>query len=238
MSVVLLVAVYGVSRFFASDNNVENGGTQEESTIIGEADKLSIVLDAGHGGMDPGKVGVNGQLEKEINLAIVYKLKEALEKDEGLKVSVTLTRTDDSGHYKESDSNKKMTDMKKRCEIIEEVKPEMVISIHQNSYHSSSVKGAQVFYYKESEKGQLLAGKIQKNLVEELSDGNKGRVEKSNDDYYLIMNVSCPAVIVECGFLSNEEEAKLLSDSNYQDRIVKAIVEGIKEYVTVQTCRK
>ena len=88
-----------------------------------------------------------------------------------------------------------------------------------------------MFYYKESKSGRLLAEKIQASLVKELSEGNKGRVEKANDNYYLIMNVSCPAVIVECGFLSNEEEAKLLSSSQYQDRIVGAIIEGIREYL-------
>ena len=107
----------------------------------------------------------------------------------------------------------------------------MVISIHQNSYHSSKVRGAQVFYYKESKSGRLLAEKIQASLVKELSEGNKGRVEKANDNYYLIMNVKSPAVIVECGFLSNPEESKLLTDESYQDKIVKAIVEGIRDYL-------
>ena len=84
-------------------------------------------------------MGVHGELEKDINLAIVLKLKEAIEKDEKLNAVVTLTRTDDTGHYKESDSNKKMADMRKRCEIIEEINPEMVISIHQNSFANISL---------------------------------------------------------------------------------------------------
>lgn len=231
MSVVLLVAVYAVSRCFSADSSDVTDEKKQERDTIDEAGKLSIVIDAGHGGMDPGKVGINGELEKDINLSIALKLKAAIEKDDKLNAVVTLTRTDDMGHYTDSDSNKKMADMRKRCEIIEEVNPEMVISIHQNSYHSSKVRGAQVFYYKESKSGRLLAEKIQASLVKELSEGNKGRVEKANDNYYLIMNVSCPAVIVECGFLSNEEEAKLLSSGQYQDRIVVAIIEGIREYL-------
>lgn len=231
MSVVLLVAVYAVSRCFSADSSDVTDEKKQERDTIDEAGKLSIVIDAGHGGMDPGKVGINGELEKDINLSIALKLKAAIEKDDKLNAVVTLTRTDDMGHYTDSDSNKKMADMRKRCEIIEEVNPEMVISIHQNSYHSSKVRGAQVFYYKESKSGRLLAEKIQASLVKELSEGNKGRVEKANDNYYLIMNVSCPAVIVECGFLSNEEEAKLLSSGQYQDRIVGAIIEGIREYL-------
>ena len=88
-----------------------------------------------------------------------------------------------------------------------------------------------MFYYEKSEKGKALANKIQTRLVESLSEGKKGRVEKANDNYYLILNVKCPAVIVECGFLSNEDEARLLGDDEYQKKITKAIIEGIRDYL-------
>ena len=236
MSVVLLAAVFAVTRFFGLANKDEKTNKQyssqdEKSSKENNKEEIVIALDAGHGGIDPGKVGVNGQLEKDINLQIVLKLKEALEKDETLNVTVVLTRSDDTGHYKESDSNKKRADMKKRIEIVEDASPALLISIHQNSYLSSNVKGAQVFYYEKSEKGKGLANKIQGCLVKELAEENKGRVEKANDNYFLIMNVTCPAVIVECGFLSNEDEAKLLSDNAYQDKIAKIIVDGIREYL-------
>ena len=237
MSVVLLVSVFAVTRFFASNESGDKEKSDGKNKINSTKDdkdndgKRIIVLDAGHGGVDPGKVGVDGQLEKDINLQIVIKVKEVLEKDKELNVKVVLTRSDDTGYYKESDTNKKKADMKKRCEIIENTSPELVVSIHQNSYHSSSVKGAQVFYYEKSDKGRMLANKIQGSLVKELAEENKGRVEKANDNYYLIMNVKCPAVIVECGFLSNESEAKLLGDSAYQEKIAKAIVDGIREYL-------
>lgn len=238
MSVVLLITVYAVTRFFGLLNkdgleSHEKYGDKQENDKTAEdmEGKVTIVLDAGHGGVDPGKVGVNGLLEKDINLQIVMKLKEALEKDETIGAKVVLTRDEDMGHYDENDSNKKRADMNKRCEIINEVSPDLVISIHQNSYHSSAVKGAQVFYYEKSEKGKALANKIQGSLVRELAGENKGRVEKANDSYYLILNVKCPAVIVECGFLSNESESKLLGDSEYQDKITKAIIDGIKEYL-------
>lgn len=234
MSVVLLVTVFAVSRFFASDNkkhNKEGSKVGEEDASKEDKDRLVIVLDAGHGGRDPGKVGVDGQLEKDINLEIVMKLKEELESDRELKVKVVLTRSDDTGYYDDDTANKKSADMKKRCEIIEEASPQLVVSIHQNSYHSSSVKGAQVFYYEKSDKGKVLANKIQSQLVASLSEGNKGRVEKANDNYFLIMNVKCPAVIVECGFLSNEAEARLLEDEEYQKKIAKAIKDGIRDYL-------
>lgn len=234
MSVVLLAAVFSVTRFFASDNKRQNGEKNkmsEDSALAKEKNGVVIVLDAGHGGRDPGKVGVDGQLEKDINLEIVMKLQEALENDTELKARVILTRSDDMGYYEEDTVNKKSADMKKRCEIIEKTSPDLVVSIHQNSYHSSSVKGAQVFYYEKSDKGKVLANKIQTQLVLALSGGNKGRVEKANDNYYLIMNVKCPAVIVECGFLSNQEEARLLEDDEYQKKITKAIVDGIRDYL-------
>ena len=236
MSVVLLAAVFSVTRFFGLVNkdkktNKQHSSQDEKSNKENNKEEIVIVLDAGHGGIDPGKVGVNGQLEKDINLQIVLKLKEVLEKDETLKATVVLTRSDDTGNYKESDTHKKRADMKKRIEIVEEASPDLLISIHQNSYISSNVKGAQVFYYEKSEKGKTLANKIQGCLVKELADENKGRVEKANDNYFLITNVECPAVIVECGFLSNEDEAKLLSDDTYQDKIAKTIVDGIREYL-------
>ena len=238
MSAVLLVAVFSVTRFFSSGDVGRKRYDENETDSLGKDNmesiderELVIVLDAGHGGRDPGKVGVDGQLEKDINLSIVIKLKEALEKDSEIKTKVIMTRTDDAGFYNEDTPNKKREDMEKRCEIIEANKADLVVSIHQNSYHSSSVKGAQVFYYEKSEKGKVLANKIQGHLVKGLSGGGKGRVEKANDNYYLIMNVNSPAVIVECGFLSNPEESKLLTDESYQDKIVKAIVEGIRDYL-------
>ena len=193
-----------------------------------EKKNITIVIDSGHGGIDPGKIAADGTLEKDLNLSIALKLQKYLE---AADINVVMTRTTDEGLYDPGASNKKVQDMKNRIALMEECDADLAVSLHQNSYSDSAIHGAQVFYYKESKSGRFLAEKIQASLVEELSEGNKGRVEKANDNYYLIMNVSCPAVIVECGFLSNEEEAKLLSNSQYQDRIVEAIIEGIKEYL-------
>ena len=117
-----------------------------------------VVIDAGHGGTDPGKVGVDGSLEKDINLAIAERLKTYLQQDD---VKVIMTRETDMGLYSETDSRKKMADMKKRCEIIEESGADLVVSIHQNSYHEESVSGGQVFYYRDSSKGKALAAILQ-----------------------------------------------------------------------------
>lgn len=198
-------------------------------TISGRVEKKQavVVVDAGHGGDDPGKVAVNQRLEKDINLSVALKLKNLLEAND---VKVVLTRTDDSGLYAESDNNKKVQDMKKRVEIIDEAAPALTVSIHQNSYHEEYVKGAQVFYHAQSEEGKALAETLQKQLVENL-DKENNRVAKANDTYYLLKKTSVPIVIVECGFLSNWEEAALLEQDDYQERVAWAVHMGIMQYL-------
>lgn len=186
-----------------------------------------VVVDAGHGGTDPGKVGVDGSLEKDINLAVAERLKTYLEQDD---VKVIMTRETDTGLYSETDSRKKMADMKKRCEIIEESGADLVVSIHQNSYHEESVSGGQVFYYRDSSKGKALAEILQERFDYVLGDQNR-RLPKANGNYYLLLHVKCPIVIVECGFLSNRKEAALLNSGEYQDKLAYTIHMGIMEYL-------
>ena len=186
-----------------------------------------VVVDAGHGGTDPGKVGVDGSLEKDINLAVAERLKTYLEQDD---VKVIMTREMDTGLYSEADSRKKMADMKKRCEIIEESGADLVVSIHQNSYHEESVSGGQVFYYRDSSKGKALAEILQDRFDYVLGDQNR-RLPKANGNYYLLLHVKCPIVIVECGFLSNRKEAALLNSGEYQDKLAYTIHMGIMEYL-------
>ncbi|MBE5948939.1 MAG: N-acetylmuramoyl-L-alanine amidase [Lachnospiraceae bacterium] len=190
-------------------------------------DKIVVVVDAGHGGVDPGKVGVNNVLEKDINLRVAVLVKEKLEAE---GITVIMTRDSDKGLYNEGDSNKKISDMKKRCEIISESECLLTVSIHQNSYHEESVSGPQVFYYSGSKKGEELAGMVQKSLVDVLTPP-KIRSAKANDSYYLLKNVTCPVVIVECGFLSNWNEATLLCDAVYQEKVAEAVCRGILEYI-------
>lgn len=186
-----------------------------------------IIIDVGHGGFDSGKVGVNGELEKDINLQIALKLKKTLE-EQGM--SVIMTREDDTGLYDESASNKKAQDLQRRCDLINEKKPLMTISIHQNSYTSSQIKGAQVFYYTTSAESQKLAEIIQKTLIEQVDPDNH-REAKPNDSYYMLKRTSSVIVIVECGFLSNPEEAAKLTDEEYQQKLVDAICQGAFQYM-------
>ncbi len=183
MAVLLLLSMFFLGKgmaYVTADNTLN---------------EIVVAIDAGHGGNDPGK-NVGDVKEKEINLSIALKLKEILE-DEG--ITVIMTRTEDKGLYNENDSNKKVADMKNRCELINNNKVDLLISIHQNSYPDESVKGAQCFYYKASTDGENLANKLQETLIKNL-DNNNTRKAKKNDSYYILLNVSCPAVIVEWVF--------------------------------------
>lgn len=199
---------------------------QQEALAGFYADGIGIVLDAGHGGFDPGKVGVNGAKEKEINLKVAQILKQYLE---AAGFTVDMTRTTDDGLYSENDTNKKAADMKKRVSIMEEKQPAFAISIHQNSFTQESSFGAQVFYYTTSEEGKHLAEVLQKTIREAVANGNY-REAKANDSYYLLKKSPCPLVIVECGFLSNPSEAALLVTEDYQKSMAWAICLGVVEY--------
>lgn len=219
MGALLLVFVFLISR--------HAGMMAAGQKVVAEEERPVVVIDSGHGGNDPGKVGVDGSLEKDINLAIAKKLKVYLEASD---VEVVMTREEDKGLYGEKDSHKKMADMKKRCELINDTKPDLVVSIHQNSYHEEEISGGQVFYYKDSENGKRLAEIIQKRFDFVLGDKNK-RLAKPNGNYYLLLHVKQPIVIVECGFLSNWKEAKALNTEEYQERVAWTVHMGVMEYL-------
>lgn len=181
-----------------------------------------IVLDSGHGGEDPGKIGVNQAKEKDVNLKIAKKTKERLEK-KGWKV--VMTREKDVMLGDPAAGNKKIHDMKARVERINKTMPQAAVSIHQNSYQDAQIHGAQVFYYSHSEEGKRMAEVMQKALLK--ADEENTRKAKANDTYYLLKRTEVPTIIVECGFLSNPEEAAKLVSPKYQKKLAEAIAEGI-----------
>ncbi len=199
----------------------------EEASSQGERKGNLVLIDAGHGGNDPGKVGVDGVLEKDLNLELAKKLQVLLEQQD---MEVMLVREEDRGLYDEGASNKKAQDMKRRCELINQEQPLCVVSIHQNSYHEESIQGAQVFYYSSSKESERLASLLQTELARGLNPENT-RQAKANDTYYLLKKTQVPIVIVECGFLSNWEDCAKLQDENYQDKLVWAIHMGILRYM-------
>lgn len=216
MTLLLLAGMFTAGR----------GGARLVASQSQVNEKL-VVIDAGHGGDDPGKVGVHQEQEKEINLQIAKLLQKKLE-EEG--IHVVMTRESDADLADVDASNKKAQSLKRRCELIEQVQPACVVSIHQNSYPDASVKGAQVFYYSQSQEGQKMAEILQEHLVQGLDPENH-RKAKGNDSYYMLKKTVRPTVIVECGFLSNAEEASLLASEEYQKKVAIVICQGILEYL-------
>ena len=236
MAVCLIIAAFFLARqsaAYVSSEKATTDNTQQDNASQDKNQKngICIVIDPGHGGFDPGKVGVNKALEKDINLAIALQLKEALSSEES--ISVVMTRDSDSSLSDENVKNMKVSDMQNRCERITEANPLFTVSIHQNSYTTSDIKGAQVFYYGQSTEGKKLADTMQNSLIANLDPSNK-RMAKANESYYLLKKTPTPTIIVECGFLSNPTEADLLLDADYQSKIVNAIYLGILDYLKAE----
>lgn len=187
----------------------------------------TIVIDAGHGGIDNGSIGYSGTLESEINLWYAKTLQQYCTE---FGFFVTMTRSNDNGLYSPFAKNKKKDDMKQRQKIIENSSPDMVISIHMNSFPESSSRGAQVFYAKDSAEGKLLADSIQDQFVKNLV---KPRQSSEVGDYYIVNCTTAPSVIVECGFVSNPEEEQLLLQEDYKDKVCYSVVCGILKYLMI-----
>lgn len=187
-----------------------------------EVSKGIVLIDAGHGGIDGGAQSKNGTIEKDINLQISKRLKERLEK-EGYKVY--MTREED----KEL-SPKKVKDLEARCKMKRETKCDVFISIHQNKFNSEKCFGAQV-WYASNEKSMKLAKYVQDSLKEGVKDNNK-RLEKAAKEQYKILRdkYDGACLIVECGFLSNNEEEQRLKSESHQNQIVDGITIGINKY--------
>lgn len=202
-----------------------------EVAVGAELPVMKIVVDAGHGGIDGGVVGVKtGVKESDLNLSIAFKLKEKLT-DAGFEV--VMTRKSEAGLYDTTAKGFKKRDMQKRKSIVEEASPSLVISVHQNFYPSSSTRGGQVFYFPEYEEGKLFAESVQErlNLLYE-TQGVKPRKTMSAD--YFMLRFPLPSVIVECGFLSSSKDEALLSDEEFQTRLASAIVAGTTGYLALK----
>ena len=188
-----------------------------------------ILIDSGHGGMDGGTSSKNGTLEKNINLSIAKKLKVSLQK---AGYEVVMTREEDIGLNSTGGTirEKYIEDLKKRCELKKSSNCDMFISIHLNYFTQSKYYGAQVWYssYKDS---SMLAATVQKNLKADLDPGNM-RIQKAAKNSYRILrdNDIMPSILVECGFLSNNEEEQKLKSGDYQEKIAASISKSVGEF--------
>ncbi|OON98751.1 MAG: hypothetical protein ATN35_00640 [Epulopiscium sp. Nele67-Bin004] len=226
MVLVGIIALSGYFKFGAVSAMPVMAEIGQEPAKKSDAVSATVVIDPGHGGYDPGKVGASGYYEKDINLEISLKLKKYLE-DNNKKV--VMTRETDADVDGIPDKFIKNNDMRGRKEIVNASDADIVVSIHQNAFTQASVKGAQVFYYNEQSPGKALAQSVQ-NSIKEIADPNNTRQIKSSD-YYLLRMSDLPSIIVECGFLTNPEEEQLLRSEEYQDKMAQAIYLGIEEFL-------
>lgn len=187
--------------------------------------KKTVILDAGHGGFDGG-ASAGDVLEKDINLKIALFLVDHLKLS---GYDVILTREDDSATNDEGDRirSKKISDMKNRLALMKSYPDAFFVSIHLNKYSDSQPKGTQVFYSQKTTESKLLAQSIQQTVKELLQSDNHREIKPATRDTYLLYNAPIPAVIVECGFLSNPAELALLKTEEYQKKMAFAVYCGI-----------
>ena len=205
----------------------------EYDTEAASAPEMLIILDAGHGGEDAGATGINGALEKDLNLSVVNILGEMLT-EKGF--AVVYTRSEDKLLYEEWENIKgirKISDLKNRCKIAKSYPNALFVSIHMNTFGDGKYSGLQVYYSPENKESEMLAGAIQSSVKKELQPNNNRNI-KQGDDIYILENIDNTAVLIECGFLSNEEEAKKLSQKEYQKMLSFSIICGIIEYMNTK----
>ena len=220
-SLVLITLSLAIAR-------ASSGDALYISAAAGEAARV-IIIDAGHGGEDSGAIGVSGVYEKDLNLAIAKELGEVLSA-EGF--TVVYTRTDDRLLYGEAGNiigMKKIYDLKNRCLVSEDYPNSIFVSIHMNAFGESKYSGLQVYYSTKNEESSALAEKIQAGIKSSLQPTNN-RKTKLGKDLYLMENIDGVAVLIECGFLTNPEECKKLSEKEYQKQLSFQIACAIIEY--------
>ena len=191
----------------------------------------TVLIDAGHGYPDGGATGVNGTVESDINLDIACELKALLEKS---GFNVLLTRYDKNTPIEDTKDKKirqiKREDLLYRRNMLNSGDADLFISIHQNKFTDGKYYGAQVFYPLGSDQSKRLGSVLQRSLADVLDNGNE-RVEKETSEIFILKNATIPSALVECGFLSNEEEEKLLNTKKYRKKIAWAIFCGIINYI-------
>lgn len=229
VTAVVILIIIGITAGFGlySANNTKDVPTGADAAVVGGVSEKTIVIDAGHGGIDAG-ASANGVAEKDINLSVAKKLQEIIEKNGG---TVVMTRQEDCSTAEEAEGGSwKTADLKKRKNMVEEADAEAFVSIHMNKFPQEKYKGAQVFYSADNTESRILGEEIQKALPIVLQDGNTRVAKKSNGEIFILRGVTVPSVVVECGFLSNKDEAEKLKNEEYQQKIAYAICSGISNY--------
>ncbi len=196
--------------------------------------KYTVIIDPGHGGLDGGAIGYDGTVEKNINLQISKKLCSLMQL---YGFNVIMTRCDDDSiHDKNAETirQKKVSDIHNREKIINSNPDAIFVSIHQNKYSDPSVHGTQVFYSKNNILSPILAQKVQDSVVNNLQKENYRKIKQSGTEIYLLYHSPIPSIMVECGFISNQNDLNNLKNEDYQKKISEAISNGIINYFKEQ----
>ena len=205
----------------------------EKLTVDAASTKVNqtVIIDAGHGGPDGGTSADDGTLEKDLNLQIAIKLNESLN---SMGIKTVMIRTEDISVHDASANTirqKKVSDLKNRLRIINETDNSIFVSIHQNHFSDSRYSGTQVFYSKNNPQSSVLADSIRQSVISDLQKENTRETKPSGTDIYLLYHAESPAVMVECGFLSNINESKNLKNENYQKELAFVLALGISDYL-------
>lgn len=202
-----------------NQNSIITNSTENNKNSI-------IVLDSGHGGEDPGAIGVNNVYESDINLSFTLKFNDILHLN-GYKTVLTRKDKDDIADKSlDTIAKRKKSDMYKRLDIYNKDLRNVAISIHQNIFPAKSCSGTQVFYSKQNPLSKTLADNITNSVVDNLQNDNE-RISKESNGIFLLDNAKVPAVIVECGFLSNQNDTYLLCDKEYQKKFSFCLFQGL-----------
>ncbi len=222
----ILIAVFGV----LSVGSVYTFTQRAVDASLNTAKYKSVIIDAGHGGVDGGTSADDGTLEKDLNLQIAMKLNEMLK---SFGVETILIRDSDISIHDDTAKTirqKKVSDLKNRLNIINNTDESVFVSIHQNHFGESKYHGTQIFYSKNNPDSQTLADCIRMPVVSYLQPDNTREIKQSGTEIYLLNNAQSPSVMVECGFLSNSDETNRLKDENYQRKLAFIISLGIIDY--------
>ena len=223
MLAILLVACLMVSPYTTIKSALSNSGDVTFSSN-------TVIIDAGHGGIDPGASGINGAIEKDINLNIALTLRDMLIAN---GYTVIMTRDTDRSLHDDTltkVSQIKSSDLKNRLKLVDENSDAITIMIHQNHFSEEKYHGAQMFYGRLNPQSELLAQSLSQSFKEQLQPENTREIKPSSKDVYVLHHAKSPIVLAECGFLSNYVESELLSQEDYQQKIAFTIFSGIEGY--------
>jgi N-acetylmuramoyl-L-alanine amidase len=221
-SLLLLTTALGFGNLLFRFESAPSSGT------VSADEKITVVIDPGHGGRDGGAVADDGTLEKDLNLAVALKLKSILESAD---IRVVMTRETDVELASPDSSHKKADDLKARLQLAQDQKSAIFVSIHMNQFPIEKYRGLQVYYSENHAESLTLAQAIQNTTQSALQNTEDRKVKPAGDSIYLMSHLEIPAVLVECGFLSNKEERELLKNEVYQKKLALCLSAAILEYI-------